>query len=727
MAAGLAVAEAPTDQEDFYLDLETDVGVDDFDFKLDGAYDDNAQDEPVEASAQDVGNATAEFEITYEDDEATADPTTNDNALASEEAEGDANQDMGMEYQDEIGYEDDETIPTHMLVASEEAEVVATSHLDPSFGNGDEGSESLETFGIQDIASKTKSTAVTDQDPGFEDPNEELSLHHGLGQPEEDTPGTNEPFGQGLDDLGDEVTHQPDISGPGKDSPAGVELENAEATASNSSLIPNITVHYAEGIYSLFGSPLDNPDSFFLSDTTELDKPLSQFLGSLRDVISDEIAPEDELLIHIEQLGFEFGEKSSNRFLSRTFHDILACSSAFAAKLPSTTPSLEFELVIRRDCEERFRELLETAGIQTDPSGLSVEAEDTDGPSPFSAAAAAESHEEPLADDYEEDYEADDVDEARFEGNDQVQAVEENDSVMSNGAPDAQTSLDEQGSPESAELEQHGQDSYEVNFADAFDDTEAAAEAAAEADDGYDDENGEISGEPRDEFTTDLDLEDTELSFGIPEHDAHLSGAETNGQDSLETNGLVASTGLDGEITLESAPNDIDVSLSLGPDTGPITGDDDTGYDDNFTASYDDTEHNRDGTEGTLGQDPQHDGFDIAEDLIESAIDGINGISNPAFLDTPQAAPSHHTSRTSTVNGEEIDYEELNAAEESAAFADETVEEHDDVEDEIDWRNDGEDVEDQKEATLTPSAGKRSRTDEAESLAEETDSKRRRT
>ncbi|KAM7193606.1 hypothetical protein V8F33_007699 [Rhypophila sp. PSN 637] len=111
---------------------------------------------------------------------------------------------------------------------------------------------------------------------------------------------------------------------------------------------------------------------------------------------------------------------------------------------------------------------------------------------------------------------------------------------------------------------------------------------------------------------------------------------------------------------------------------------------------------------------------------------------NDEYHDDDSAAPadqreSNHTSATSTIDGDEIDYEE-NAADE-AGFAVDTVNNEDpDVEagdgDEIDWRND----EDEEESTAPQTAEspssvsvKRSRTDDADNLIDEADHKRRRT
>jgi hypothetical protein len=144
----------------------------------------------------------------------------------------------------------------------------------------------------------------------------------------------------------------------------------------------------------------------------------------------------------------------------------------------------------------------------------------------------------------------------------------------------------------------------------------------------------------------------------------------------------------------------------------------------------------------------------ITYDGAEGVADVADGIQQPhAFEDTggstsknsrngtPVAAAadtaSIHTS--TTINGDEIDYDEHDDADESFTPTGDSAEQSAAAsggeDDEIDWENGEEDEEQQassadedgeheepEEVTLTPPsiAGKRSRTDETESLAEET-------
>jgi hypothetical protein len=93
-----------------------------------------------------------------------------------------------------------------------------------------------------------------------------------------------------------------------------------------------------------------------------------------------------------------------------------------------------------------------------------------------------------------------------------------------------------------------------------------------------------------------------------------------------------------------------------------------------------------------------------------------------------QEVKSRHTSRTSTVNGDEIGYEENNqAGVESKHGLEQNLEP---LGDEIDWDHDGEDdgeEDGEREAAVPTPSGKRSRTNETEDLSDGTDNKRRRT
>jgi hypothetical protein len=89
-----------------------------------------------------------------------------------------------------------------------------------------------------------------------------------------------------------------------------VESAPVDEISYNSS-IPEVSVMYRDSEYSLFSkSEADDIDSYFLSDFSIKDKPLSNFFEAIRDVIHDDLNDEDELCVSIEDLGLEVEEVS---------------------------------------------------------------------------------------------------------------------------------------------------------------------------------------------------------------------------------------------------------------------------------------------------------------------------------------------------------------------------------------------------------------------------------
>lgn len=72
-----------------------------------------------------------------------------------------------------------------------------------------------------------------------------------------------------------------------------------------------VYISYGETDYRLFAkSEDDDPNQYFLTDKSVLDLSLAQFLTSLRDVISEEVSPLDDLVMQVDGLGIEFAEVS---------------------------------------------------------------------------------------------------------------------------------------------------------------------------------------------------------------------------------------------------------------------------------------------------------------------------------------------------------------------------------------------------------------------------------
>ncbi|RFU31040.1 hypothetical protein B7463_g5335, partial [Scytalidium lignicola] len=91
------------------------------------------------------------------------------------------------------------------------------------------------------------------------------------------------------------------------------ENNNQVEVGKEVSPVPNIRVVYQATEYALF-STLDNddPDSYFLSDVLIMQKPLSTFFSSIREIIQEDLSDEDELCLAVEILGLETDERSAS-------------------------------------------------------------------------------------------------------------------------------------------------------------------------------------------------------------------------------------------------------------------------------------------------------------------------------------------------------------------------------------------------------------------------------
>jgi hypothetical protein len=74
-----------------------------------------------------------------------------------------------------------------------------------------------------------------------------------------------------------------------------------------------MVVRYGETDYRLFAHETDDdPSEYFFKDLSALQLSMGDFLSELRNVISEEVSPLDELVLHVDGLGLEFGEVSNS-------------------------------------------------------------------------------------------------------------------------------------------------------------------------------------------------------------------------------------------------------------------------------------------------------------------------------------------------------------------------------------------------------------------------------
>ena len=114
-------------------------------------------------------------------------------------------------------------------------------------------------------------------------------------------------------------------------------------------------------------------DSYFLDEPKEpkeLEFDLGTFLALIRDALQEEgISPNDEFIVLVPTLSLEFGEHSRPDFLARNFSEIYNCWERLTVDKTGESSCLLLHLVVRRDPEDRFAELLATHSL-LDPSAV---------------------------------------------------------------------------------------------------------------------------------------------------------------------------------------------------------------------------------------------------------------------------------------------------------------------------------------------------------------------
>ncbi|KAL2156345.1 hypothetical protein VTH82DRAFT_1090 [Thermothelomyces myriococcoides] len=424
--AGVSVDSAPPDQLDlgFQFDLKTSAEHDDLDVsRYDPGLDRSHEDSKQALAGEDPENAYAEMEQLSADEASDAvdaeqelnftvseaQPTESGEPVQSTEL-GDPDIRDDMEYQDEIGYEDDVHLDTSVNAAESNTEVGEMDGRLPSIPPEEhvEASPQADNSHLE-VSIQENSEALSRGDLNLEPHDESTDLQGSSGDYNEVEPSEQEQR-SGLDHV-DEITPERRNTGD-YDKNLEEELENLAHTPSE---IPDIEVIYNQECYSLFGTSDDDPDSYFLSDVKDLDRPLSQFLSALRAVISEEIAPSDELLIRFEPLDLEFGERSNAKFLSRSFREILDCHSTLR-RVPGVSADPVITLTVRRDSEEHFLEILTDAErVRNNPPDAdgSDLSEDADG---RSQTSALDVHDEASERAGPDDYEGRDTAESHLQG-----------------------------------------------------------------------------------------------------------------------------------------------------------------------------------------------------------------------------------------------------------------------------------------------------------------------
>ncbi|KAK3495098.1 uncharacterized protein B0T23DRAFT_126062 [Neurospora hispaniola] len=355
-------AEAGKAVFDDDLMLEAGMQADELVLELDDLHDKEDEYQTIDLDAQ---PATADVEVAVDDLEAQHN-TNDEQAEAAGGVEQDA-QDVSMAYNDEIGYEEEEGVAEE-AVTEHEPEDTTTSKA-PSANDENPDLRELEQE-AQDVPIDLAESKMGDD--AEEQPIGRVAETKNLVDQEatEQIAETN----VGLDVGGVAATNLLDTAVSGVEQAGEAvsedrqleqsQIDHDEAIVDDAAFsITDITVQYDGGSYALFGNSDMDPETYFLTDTEIATAPLSELLASIRSVIASELTPGEELVIVIDSLDLNFGERSSKDFLQRSFHQIIYCYNVLLAKGIVTETSLTLNLLVRPDPEGRFLDLLEEAGI----------------------------------------------------------------------------------------------------------------------------------------------------------------------------------------------------------------------------------------------------------------------------------------------------------------------------------------------------------------------------
>ncbi|KAF3012209.1 hypothetical protein E8E14_009057 [Neopestalotiopsis sp. 37M] len=124
-----------------------------------------------------------------------------------------------------------------------------------------------------------------------------------------------------------------------------------------------MVVRYGETDYRLFAHETDDdPSEYFFKDLSALQLSMGDFLSELRNVISEEVSPLDELVLHVDGLGLEFGETMTSSILDAyTFGTIVSLYDSLvqndATEETLDAPELYMYLMVRPNCLQRLMAL----------------------------------------------------------------------------------------------------------------------------------------------------------------------------------------------------------------------------------------------------------------------------------------------------------------------------------------------------------------------------------
>lgn len=318
--------------------------------------------------------------------------------------------------------------------------------------------------------------------------------------------------------------------------------DNDESKENRSEAFPNVTVSYQGRDYFLFAESTDeDPDTYFLDDVELMNQPLSQFLSSVREVISSEIENHQEIILQVDGLGVEFGQSTTQEFIDHTtFADIVELNKRLVQlDGGSQSPELYMYLRVRSNPLHRFAELVQGAN---DGQGLShfekyYEAASAAG----SATNEAELLEMAQDMDYD-DLSLDDAHEGSVHVEPQSPRSQQADNPLAHAEDQDEPSATEvafRDIAEEAEEEEEQPSTTEVIFNDLMEHAEEAGGEEEEEEEAREYDNHGVSQEEAESLSAEVDEIDESLAFEAT--DLH----EANGDDHIEDATLVAGLGAD--------------------------------------------------------------------------------------------------------------------------------------------------------------------------------------
>ncbi|KAB5570609.1 hypothetical protein GE09DRAFT_713928 [Coniochaeta sp. 2T2.1] len=689
---------AETVAESGYLSLEDDTNFLEIDFEdADGALLDTNELKPTggeqepPAVAKDIDFHLNEFEVV--DDAGEQSGHGNDVALSGDLTTVQLTVPPTETAESEIGYDDDVSL-----------------HGDST---GRELAAAAQEQGHDDDAALTDNADEIDYDHGDleQDPEQENNAaesHAALEASEEQDRVASEVLDQQV--LGntsvhadstvarleaDASTHEPSEIGEQEfeenDSASHAAYPDDSTNAMSGGEVSDVIVTYNGAKYELCASVHnEDPETYFFAGSSEMDLPLSDIFGLLRNVIKDEIEPSDGLMIRVPQLKLEFGEVclpahgfvpgcgadlgqgSDKEFINKhTFRNILDLFRRLKYNdgEDADQAQLVVQLVAKPDCRERHAMLIEAADAGRGWSELFDESD-------ASVISTGEHSHEGL-DEQQVDFDFGD----QYGGNaddmqhDAVEIIEEayfyddtNDAVDHDTDNMFGQVTEDQGHNAEDEDELHEEydldgellenDDFDAEE-EKVDDTMGDAHVDGAAPQTYfDDGSGSTS---HDRTGSELFADASDAGNG--------DAAGTAGDGGLDSFDDQAASALGASNALESAHQEPAIQHDAGVETA------------HDPAAHDDFE---DGDGGD---------FAVNEDSID--IEGFTAFDETASNEPPtgeqiQVPGSHGTSSTSTVDGDEITYEDENVAVGDTTNG--TLEVGDVTAgnvDEIDWEHDG--------------------------------------